>query len=96
VRTVDLAVDGLAVFRLTRLLTEDELLAPVREYIWKNHSPEETKIGYFITCPWCTSIWIGGGVVAARTLAPRTWDRAARALSFSAAAGIISQISQRL
>jgi len=54
----------LATYRLTRLVVEDELLSDLREWVWKNHSPEETKIGYFITCPHCVSVWAGGVVVA--------------------------------
>ncbi len=88
---LDLAFDGLATYRITRLLTEDELLAPVREWVWKNHSPEETKLGYFVTCPWCVSIWAGALVVTARTLAPHTWGLASRALSFSAVTGMVAQ-----
>lgn len=89
-KALDLALDGMATYRLTRLLTEDELLAPVREWVWKNHSPEETKVGYFVTCPWCVSIWAGALVVTARTVAPKSWDLASRALSFSAATGVIA------
>lgn len=54
--------DALAVYRLTRLVTEDELLADLREWIWKHHPPEDTKLGYFVTCPFCVSIWAGGAV----------------------------------
>jgi len=87
---LDLVLDTLATYRLTRLLTEDELTEPIRTWVWKNHSPEDTKLGYFVTCPWCVSIWAGGAVVAARTLAPRPWALAARALSFSALTGLAS------
>ena len=83
-------IDALAVYRLTRLITQDELMEPVREFIWHNHPPEDTKIGYFITCPWCTSVWIGGAVVVARAVAPRQWDLVARALALSSVAGMIS------
>jgi len=55
-------IDGLAVYRLTRLVTEDELLAELREWIWKKHPPEDTKLGYFVTCPFCVSIWAGAAV----------------------------------
>jgi len=83
-------IDLLAVYRLTRLLTEDELMEPVREWVWKNHPPQDTKIGYFVTCPWCVSVWVGGAVVAARMVAPRQWDPIARALVLSAGTGLIA------
>ena len=88
---LDLGVDTLATYRLARLLTEDELFEPVREWVWKKHSPEDTKIGYFVTCPWCVSIWAGAGVALAREFAPRSWRVAARALAFSALTGLLSQ-----
>lgn len=66
----------LAVFRITRLLVEDRLLDSPRNkiifYAWKNSGlkPEEWKneneplLAYFITCPWCMSIWVGGFMTA--------------------------------
>jgi Protein of unknown function (DUF1360) len=62
VSPVDALLDVLATYRVTRLVVDDELTAPVREYIWKNHPPEETRLGYFVTCPFCVSIWAGGAV----------------------------------
>jgi len=62
VKVLDVVLDVLATQRITRLVVDDELTSPIREYIWKNHSPEETKLGYFVTCPFCVSIWAGGAV----------------------------------
>jgi hypothetical protein len=61
-RLIDLLIDALATERITRLVVEDELTAPAREYIWRNHPPEDTRLGYFVTCPFCVSIWAGGAV----------------------------------
>ena len=47
----------LATARLTRLVTVDEIFEPVRSRIWKKYPPESTKIGYLMTCDWCTSMW---------------------------------------
>jgi hypothetical protein len=69
VNPTDALLDGLATYRVTRLVVDDELTSPIREYIWKNHSPEETKIGYFVTCPFCVSIW-AGGLVALMSATP--------------------------
>lgn len=57
-----LVTGALATYRLTRLVVEDELVSELREWVWKNHPPEETKIGYFLTCPHCASVWAGGVV----------------------------------
>lgn len=53
-------VGTLASYRLTRLVVEDEILSDVRQWVWDSHPPEETKIGYFITCPFCVSVWAAG------------------------------------
>jgi hypothetical protein len=87
----DNLVDALAVYRLTRLVVEDTVSEPLREWIWKNHPPDSTRLGYLVTCPWCVSIYMGTAVAVARTFAPRTWSIAARALAFSAVTGITTQ-----
>jgi len=62
VSAINLITDILATHRVTRLVVDDELTKPIREYIWHNHPPDETKLGYFVTCPFCVSIWAGGAV----------------------------------
>ena len=53
----------LAVFRLTRLVNEDAITAPLRRWlVGYDGELEEGEVGrwgYFITCPWCVSIWVG-------------------------------------
>lgn len=83
--------DALAVYRLTRLVIADEITAGVRDKIWETHPPETSKIGYLFTCPWCTSIWVGFAVAAARKIAPAAWDLASTALAGSAVAGLIEE-----
>lgn len=48
-------VDALAVYRLTRLVTDDEISAPMRSAAFKA-SP---KLGYLVNCPHCTAVWAG-------------------------------------
>lgn len=85
-----LAVDALATFRLTRLVVEDELTSPIREAVWKRYDASDTKIGYLLTCPWCVSIWVGVGVVAARRIAPSAWEPVAAVLAGSTVTGMIA------
>lgn len=85
----DLAVDALAVFRLTRLAVEDEITADARSRWFERHDPGTTKLGYLLTCPWCTGFWVSAAAVAARSLAPGLWEPAAKVLALSAAAGIM-------
>lgn len=80
----------MAVFRLTRLLTEDKVAEGLRARVAHRHPPEKGGVGYLITCPWCSSMYIGFGAVAARRFAPRVWGPVASALAASAAAGLLS------
>lgn len=83
--------DALAVYRLTKLVLDDEILADVRDRITERFPPESTKTGYLLTCPWCVSIYLGGAVVAARLALPVQWDAASRALAFSAFTGLVAE-----
>jgi len=62
---VDFLVDGLYGFiwalslaRLTRLLTVDEITDFIRIWAYKRFG-QDSRIGYFVTCPWCVSLWLG-------------------------------------
>lgn len=87
----DLLVDTLATYRLTKLVVDDVITAPLREKIFEKHPPHEASWSYALTCPWCASVWIGAGVVVARHFFPRGWDAAATGLVASAVTGIISE-----
>lgn len=58
------AVDVLAAQRLTRLVTEDKITEELR---WKaiGRFPD-SKLSYFVTCPFCVSVWAGLAVSVAR------------------------------
>lgn len=88
-RVVDFVVDGLAVYRLTRLVQEDSLLDGPRDRAldrWGHRKAVE-----LLTCPYCASVWLALAVVAARAALPRPWGAAARVLAFSAVAGLLSE-----
>lgn len=84
---VVLAVGGLAVHRLTRLLVEDEILRPVRERIAPD---DESRLAYFVTCPWCVSIYVAVGWAGLSTVAPRAARAVGAVLAWSAASGLLS------
>lgn len=94
---LELAVDALAVFRLTRLATEDAITEGLRLKVKRaalgSDAPDSiaAKLETLLECPWCVSAHIAVGVVAARRYAPRLWDPLARVLAFSAAAGIVAE-----
>lgn len=64
-------IDVLATYRGTRLIVEDEIMEPVREKIWEKHSVSDSKLGYAISCPFCTSVWVGGAISVAKLAAPK-------------------------
>lgn len=52
--------------------------------------PHPPKLAKLVTCPYCASIWVGFGIVAARRWAPKTWAVLAEALALSAAASLLA------
>lgn len=85
--TADLVVDTAAVWRLTRLVTRDELTRPLREWIWDNHP--DSHLAYMVGCPWCVSVWMAAAVRLARSTAPHWWQPAAFVLAASTVAGLL-------
>lgn len=52
-----MVIDALAVHRATRLITTDQVTAPLRERIHAHHPPSSSKLGYVLTCDYCASIY---------------------------------------
>lgn len=82
-----LLVDCLAVFRLTRLVTRDRILEPVRARA--EQGPDWLR--YLSACPWCISPYAAVGVVVARRVAPKAWGPLAEVLAFSAVTGLVAE-----
>ena len=72
---------SLAAARLTRLVTEDTILEPLREWATIHELVYE-----LVTCPWCIGFWISLGTVAVWWLAGDTavWLLAPFAVSYVA------------
>lgn len=85
---MDLAVGALAVHRLTRLVTTDEVTAPARDRI--TEAAPEGRTAYFVTCPWCVSVWAAAGWLALTAAAPRLTRPLGVVLAWSSAAGLLS------
>jgi hypothetical protein len=79
---------SLATFRLARLITNDQIFAPLREAIWKRFPPN-TQFGYLFTCVWCTSIYTASLLVACYTIVGTATLICAIILALSAVAGLI-------
>jgi len=80
---------SLATFRLARLVTTDQIFAPLREKIWERFPPS-TQFGYLFTCMWCTSIWTASLLVACYTIFSTATLIFATMLALSAVAGLIA------
>lgn len=87
-----LLLAGLATARLTRLATEDQILAGPRARLIRALGVEH-PVSYLVTCPWCTSFWVGAAIApTAWRLGDTAWFQIpALALAVSYAAGWLSQ-----
>jgi hypothetical protein len=95
---------GLSTFKLSRLITKEKVLQPVRrpfvgtteqtEGSEVNSQPAGTgvqrAIGELLTCPFCISVWIATVLTAAFSIAPR----AARLVSAGLAAAVVADSTQ--
>lgn len=81
-------VDALAVARLTRLVTTDLITERPREAL----SARSDFLDDLLHCGWCTSMWCGLGVVAARRCVPKLWGPVATVLAYSEVAGLLSRV----
>ena len=83
-----LLVDALACYRLTRLVTRDEITRPLRAHV-SSSGPE--KLAALLGCAWCASWWVACAVVVCRRLEPKTWSPVAEALALSAFVGLVAE-----
>lgn len=87
-------IDALAAARLTRVVVEDSQhfppLMPLRKAVDKRIVG--TPWDALTSCPWCSSFWVGIGVVAARRFAPRPWRVVASVLAMSEVSGLLAHV----
>ena len=92
----DDVLDAIAVWRIVRFVQRDSLIEKQREWVINNWGGGYLRLGELLQCPWCLSIWVAAGVVITRRLAPRLWGMIARGLAFSAGAGVITGLVDKL
>lgn len=84
----------LACYRLTRLITGDEITRPIREAAFDR----SRWFGYLVSCDWCLSIWIAPLVATPVVI----WSEnrfvfaVMLALALSAVAGLLSVVESRI
>jgi hypothetical protein len=94
---VTLTVGALAVHRLTRLVTEDEVTRPLRERLTKvvsgtMYRPVHPRLGYLVTCPWCVSVYVAAGWAALTVAAPAVTAPAGAVLAWSSVTGLLASL----
>jgi hypothetical protein len=84
----------LAVWRIARLVAVDEVTRPLRERI----AARGDTWAYFITCPWCVSVWLAPPFAVAAIWWPtnRVVWVVVLSLAASLAAGIGQGVEDRL
>jgi hypothetical protein len=82
-------VNALAVYRGTKLIIDDKITEPAREWFFDRWSPVNTWT-YLFTCPWCVSIWLAGIAVAGQYLIPQVWFPIALVGALAAVTGLIT------
>lgn len=91
----EILLNSLATYRLTRLVIEDEVTNELRAMAYEqiNKLPDAlaNKLNYFLTCPWCVSIWVAGGLLLLRKTSPELAEFITGLLAASAITGVISE-----
>jgi hypothetical protein len=81
----DLALMAIATHKISRLITKDAVTSPLRAPVTQfegaageaelTESPRGTgaqhALGELLTCPFCTAVWVAGGLAASMVFAPR-------------------------
>ena len=93
--TLEFLILGLATYRITRLIIRDEILATPRNFVWKRFPPEKSLLGYFLTCPWCISIWVASFIQISSIIVPGTTYVVAAVFALSAIAGLLTAHEER-
>ena len=55
---IELLIRVLAAWRITRLVVDDEIAAPLRDKVRDVTGPD-SKWTYLVNCPYCVSVWAG-------------------------------------
>ncbi len=89
-----LILGALACYRLTRLVTADQITLPLRTWVLDRNR----WFGYLVTCDWCLSIWVAPWITAGIMFHGEHLFVQAPivAFSLSAVTGLLSMIESRL
>jgi hypothetical protein len=85
---IRLLTDIVATYRLTKLVMEDRITEDFRNLIYSKF-PRDSKVSYFLGCPWCVSIWAGAAIFTLRKINPDGADIVSGLLAASAVTGVV-------
>lgn len=85
---------ALGAYRMTHLITTDAIADTFRDKIWSKFPPT-TKIGYLITCNWCTGFWVSLLFVIGASTLPQFTFVVSLVLAISAVIGLLSAWIER-
>lgn len=94
ITTVTFVILALGAYRLTHLITTDAIADGFRTAVWSKFPPT-TKIGYLITCNWCTGMWVSLLFVAGASILPQFTFVVSLVLAISAVIGLLSALIER-
>jgi len=80
-------VDALAVRRLVRLVTVDEIAAPLRRSVGEI----DPRLDYLVHCPSCTSVWAAAVVLMAPRVIRRLLAASETAILIGQAADLLER-----
>ena len=94
ITAVTFAVLALGAYRITHLITTDAIADGFRNWVWSKFPPM-TKIGYLITCNWCTGFWVSFAVVVGASILPQITFVVSLIMAISAVVGLLSAWIER-
>lgn len=94
ITAVNFVILALGAYRMTHLITTDAIADGFRNWIWSKYSPM-TKIGYLITCNWCTGFWVSLLFVIGASILPQVTFVVSLVLAISAVIGLLSAWIER-
>lgn len=94
ITTLVFVILALGAYRITHLITTDAIADEFRTKVWKKFPPS-TKIGYLITCNWCTGFWVSLFLVAGFSILPQFTFVVSLIMAISALVGLISAWAER-
>lgn len=83
----EVAVDGLAVYRIVRLVIDDEVADRPRGAVLAWLDEHHPKLARGFGCYWCVGWWVTVAVAVVRARWPKVWQAARWPLAVSSVVG---------